>query len=447
MKELTVLLAIEDNKYAEKIEKVLSQKEGIHFERFKNGKDCVDSFYKQPDIIFFSITMSDMSGSVILKKIKRYNPDIAKVFITSNNHADQVSQLLGLEANDYLNKDTDDEDRIHQVVDSSIVLVNNQNEITRLRAEIGKKYKYKKIIRGKSNWLQELYHLLDKAAKTSIPVSISGESGSGRKLVAKTIHYHSSYTNNPFIEVNISAMPENLVESEFFGYERKNITGEKEIRKGKLEEAQRGTLFIKDIDKMNSAMQAKFSDVLRDKEFSRIGSDSKVKFNSRIIVSTDENLLELVNRGQFREDLYYRLLGLPIPIAPLRDRDNDIIHLSRFFLNEFCKENEMDKMNISPKAQEKLLNYPYPGNVRELKAVVELAAVMTDTDTIEEDHINFYSTNTMTNLLLKENTLQEYTRQIIKNFMQKYENNIMLVAKKLDIGKSTIYRMKKNNEI
>ncbi|MDT8308151.1 MAG: sigma-54 dependent transcriptional regulator [Bacteroidales bacterium] len=446
MKETLVFIASEDSNYNKRLSDIISG-EGINIVSFTKGEELIDALYKKPSIIFFSNTMSEMSGSVLIKKIKRFNPAIAKIIIAPTSRDHEVLQLVALGAVDFIYKETDSDERIKLIFDNTLQKMEYESELVRLRHELGKKYKYNKVLRGKSEWIKELYALLDKAAKTSIPVSLTGEAGTGKKLIAKTIHFHSAYANNPFVEVDISVVPEKLIENEFFGSERKSIMYERDIVRGKLEEAQRGTLYIKDIHKMTPQMQSKFSDVLRNKEFYRINGETALKFNSRIIIASEEELLEAVKKGTFREGLYYRLLGLPIRVAPLRERNNDVMHLSRFFLNEFCKENGIEKLEISPSGQEKLFNYPYPGNIRELKAVIELAAVMSDGKVIEADHINFFSINTMANLLLKENTLNEYSRQIIKSFMDKYDDNIMVVAQKLDIGKSTIYRLKKNNEI
>ena len=167
----------------------------------------------------------------------------------------------------------------------------------------------------------------------------------------------------------------------------------------------------------------------------------------RVIVATHKNLPEEVKKGTFREDLYYRLLGLPIELPPLRERGNDIFLLARFFLDEFCTHNQMPKVNLSASALDKLKNYPYPGNVRELKAIVELAAVMTNTDMIEAEDISFTSEGTINDLLQQEMTLEEYNRLIINYFLKKYDNKVRLVAKKLDIGKTTIYRMMKDDTV
>ncbi|MFO7723662.1 MAG: sigma-54 dependent transcriptional regulator [Bacteroidales bacterium] len=447
MKDLLTFIAIEDKALTTRIQDILKQFEDVNFISYKNGKSCTDDFHKKPHLVIFSIALPDIAGSVLLKKIKKYDPDITMVFITPESKSDQIPQLLNLGAYSYINRDKDSDDRIWDVLNNALNEVQQSSELRRLRFEIGKKYKYTSILRGKSQWMQELYSAIDKAARSSIPVSLFGEPGTGKKLIAKTIHYHSAYANNPFVEVNVGAIPENLIEAELFGSEKVPIHGERDIRQGKFEEAQRGTLYIRSVEKLSPMMQQKLAGVLRDKYFCRLGSDNPLKFNCRVIIATEENLLDYVNKGKFDEDLYYKLLGLPIRVIPLRDRESDVVYMSRYFLNQFCRENEMEKISISSAAQEKLINYPYPGNIRELKAIVELAAVMANGEIIEPEHINFFSTNPMANLLLKENTLYEYTRQIIRNFMQKYDDDIMIVAKKLDVGKSTIYRMRKNGEI
>ena len=215
---------------------------------------------------------------------------------------------------------------------------------------------------------------------------------------------------------------------------------------GKFEEAQNGTIFLDEIGEMESSLQAKLLRVLQEREVTRVGGNQTVKLNVRVLVATHRNLAEEVKEGRFREDLYYRLLGLPVPLPPLRDRGNDILLLTKFMLNEFCRENQMTGRLLSQAAQEKLLKYHYPGNVRELKSIVELAAVMTDGDTIEADDINFNSIAQERNFTSEELTMREYTFLIIRHFLKKHDDNVLLVARKLDIGKSTIYRYLKEME-
>ena len=251
----------------------------------------------------------------------------------------------------------------------------------------------------------------------------------------------------PFITVNVAAIPRDLIESELFGHEKGAFTGAVTRRIGKFEEANKGTLFLDEIGELDINLQAKLLRVLQEKEITRVGGNEVTPTNVRIIVATHKNLLEEVKEKRFREDLYYRLIGLPIELPPLRDRGNDILILAKHFIDQFCKENKLEKKTLSSEAQQKVLQYAYPGNVRELKSVMELAVVMADEEVIEAHHITLSSPATMTNLLSQEFTLKQYTNQIIQYYLDKYDSDVLLVAKKLGIGKSTIYRMLQNSEL
>jgi DNA-binding NtrC family response regulator len=294
--------------------------------------------------------------------------------------------------------------------------------------------------------MKRLFQMLEKAVQTNITVSISGETGTGKELVAKAIHFNSPRTKKPFVAVNIAAIPESLLESELFGHEKGAFTGANTRRIGKFEEANKGTIFLDEIGEMDINLQAKLLRVLQERELVRIGGSETVKLDVRVISATHRDLAEEVKKGNFREDLYYRLMGLPIHLPPLRERENDILIISKYLIEQFCKENGMGKIALAPDAQQKLLTYSFPGNIRELKAVVELAAVMCDNNQITADDLQFNNLNREIDLLTQEMTLKEYTLKIVKTYLEKYNDDIMLVASKLDIGKSTIYRYLKEME-
>jgi len=251
----------------------------------------------------------------------------------------------------------------------------------------------------------------------------------------------------PFVAVNVAAIPRELIESELFGHEKGAFTGAITRRIGKFEEADKGTLFLDEIGELDINLQAKLLRVLQEKEITRVGGNQVIPINARIIVATHKNLLEEVKNKNFREDLYYRLIGLPIELPPLRDRGSDILILAKHYTDHFCKENKLAKKIFSAEAQQKLLQYAYPGNVRELKSMMELAVVMADEETIESTHITFNSSGSISNLLSSETSLKDYNNMIIQHYLNKYDSDVLLVAKKLDIGKSTIYRMLKNEEL
>jgi Response regulator containing CheY-like receiver, AAA-type ATPase, and DNA-binding domains len=275
---------------------------------------------------------------------------------------------------------------------------------------------------------------------------ITGETGTGKEEIAKAIHHHSRYNKGKFVAVNMGAIPADLAESELFGHEKGAFTGALAARTGKFEEADGGTIFLDEVAEMPPALQVKLLRALQEKEVVRIGGNKTIKFNCRIITATHCDLAEEVKKGRFREDLYYRLLGLQIKLPPLRERGNDVLLLARHFIKSFCAENQLPVKNISQDAQKKLLSYPFPGNIRELKSVIELATVMSG-DEITAGDITVGDSNLFSNLLTQELTLDQYNALIIRHFLKKYDNNVVVTAQKLGIGKSTIYRLLKEEKI
>ena len=310
------------------------------------------------------------------------------------------------------------------------------------------KYDFENVIIGKSEAMQQVYSLMQKAAETNITVVITGETGTGKEVVAKAIHFNSRRKDKPLVAVNMAAIPRELAESELFGHEKGAFTGAVSARAGKFEEADGGTLLLDEMGEMELSLQAKLLRALQEKEITRIGSNKVIKTDCRIIASTNKNLLGEVKSGRFREDLYYRLLGLQIHLPPLRERGNDVLLLAKYFIEQFCKENQMLSKSLSPDAQKKLLAHPFPGNVRELKSVAELAAAMASGQAIEEDDIMIQGGNNLLGDLLREQlSLDEYEFRIVMHFLKKHQFDILAVADKLSIGKSTIYKMLKDRNL
>jgi len=447
MNSFKIFIVEDDPLYGEMLKYHLSLNPDNEVVKFETGQECLKNLYQAPSLISLDYSLPDMSGFEVIKKVKEYNQDIPIVIVSGQEDVATAVKLLKEGAYDYFVKDEDTKERLWNTLKNIKERLELKEEINVLKEEIGKKYEFKKIIRGNSPAIKQIFKLIEKATTTNITVSLYGETGTGKELVAKAIHYNSIRVKHSFVPINVTAIPSELIESEFFGHEKGAFTGANSRKIGKFEMANKGTIFLDEIGEMDLNMQAKLLRVIQEKELVRVGGNKPIKFDARVIVATNRNLSKEVQKGNFREDLYYRLLGLPIEIPPLRYRGNDILLLAKFFVDDFCKENKLDKLEISAKAQEKLLKYPFPGNVRELKAVMELACVLTNTAHIEEDHITFNSTNAKSDFLLEEDTLTGYVQKIIKYYLQKYNNNVMVVAKKLDIGKSTIYRMIKNNEI
>ena len=349
-------------------------------------------------------------------------------------------------AYDYITKDQDTKDRLLNSINNARNKHSLIREIDHLKKEISEKYEFEKSIVGNSAALKKVFGLLEKAVKSTISVSITGETGTGKELVAKAIHYNSKRKNQSFVAVNIAAIPNELIESELFGHEKGAFTGAIGKRIGKFEEAEGGTIFLDEIGEMDLNLQAKLLRVLQEREITRIGSNQVIKLDVRVITATHRDLSEEVKAGRFREDLYYRLLGLPVHLPPLRERGNDIILIAKHFLDMFSKENQVPKFRIHENAQKKLMEYPFPGNIRELKSIVDLAAVMADGNEIKENDITFNNVMRTESFLHTEMTMQTYMYRIIRHFLNRYDGNVLEVAKRLDIGKSSLYRYLKEME-
>lgn len=425
----------------------LSLNPDYEVEIFANGKQCLNNLYKNPAVITLDYNMPGLSGLEVLNKIREFNPELPVVIVSGQKDISTAVELLKQGAYDYVLKDDDTKERLWNIIRNIKEHHQLKQKVSALEQEITKKYSFGNMIKGNSLAIERVFQLIEKAARTNINVSITGETGTGKELVAKSIHFHSARAKQAFVAVNVSAIPRELIEAEMFGHEKGAFTGAYNRRIGKFEEASKGTIFLDEIGDMDTNMQSKLLRVLQEEEVTRIGGNSVIKLDVRVIVATHKNLLEEVKSGRFREDLYYRLLGLPIEIPPLRDRSSDIYILARHFVDEFCTKNKMKKLTIAPDAFEKLKKYPYPGNVRELKAIMELAAVMTDGDTITEKDITFSSASVSGDFLQEETTLEEYNRRIIKYFLDKYNNKVRVVADKLGVGKTTIYRMMQENKI
>ncbi len=444
---LKVFILEDDVWYGSMLQHYLSLNPDYEVKRFESTQSFFDRLHELPDVVTLDYSLPDMDGGQVLKKIKNQCPDVQVIMISGQEDIATAIDLLKHGAFDYIVKNEDTKDRLWNSILHLKEIRGLRKEVEELKEEVGKKYDYSKFIIGNSEPIQKIFTLIEKASKTNITVSVTGETGTGKEVVAKAIHYNSDRHKKPFVAVNVAAIPKELIESELFGHEKGAFTGAVTRRIGKFEEANNGTLFLDEIGELDINLQAKLLRVLQEKEIVRVGGNEVVPVNARIIVATHRNLLDEVHAKNFREDLYYRLIGLPINLPPLRERGNDILVLAKHFIDMFCKENGMDKKSLSPEAQQKLKSYSFPGNVRELKSVIELAVVMADGDMIMADNFNISLQASLGDLLNKERTLKEYEIQILQHFLDKYDRDVLLVAKKLDVGKSTIYRMIQAGEL
>ncbi len=445
--KLFTIHIIEDNEWYNKLLlHSLSLNPDYIIKSFFSATDFFNNRGEAADVITLDYRLPDMDGIEVLQKIKNLNPDSEVIVISEQDNISTAVELLKRGAYDYIVKEKDIRDRLLSTVNNIRKNSHLKKRISVLEKEVQKKYDFQSSIVGSSPVILNIFQLIEKAISVNITVTITGETGTGKEVVAKAIHYNSSRKNKPFVAVNMSAIPAELVESELFGHEKGSFTGAMARRIGKFEEANGGTLFLDEIGEMNIAFQAKLLRVLQEKEVVRVGSNTPVKIDCRIIVATHRNLQTEIKNGNFREDLYYRLFGLLIELPPLRERGKDILILSKYFMEKFCQENNLKVKSFSEDAQKKLLVYSFPGNVRELKSVIELAVVMGSSDEIQANEISLSATDMLNEILNEELTMKEYELRILKSYLKKYNDNIKIVAEKLNIGQSTIYRLLKNNE-
>ncbi|MEQ8905019.1 sigma-54 dependent transcriptional regulator [Ekhidna sp.] len=441
------IFVVEDDEWYRKLlVHTLSLNPDHHVKAFEDGASMLAALKDKPQLVTLDFRLPDYSGSELFDKIKAIDPSIEVIIISEQQDIETAINLLKKGAYDYLTKTDDIRDRLIHVLNKLGKNKKLEARVESLQEEVEKKYEFQSNIIGQSPDIKRVFRLIEKAISTNITVMITGETGTGKEVVAKSIHYNGRQKTKPFVPVNMSAIPKDLVESELFGHEKGSFTGATGKHIGKFEQAHGGTLFLDEIGEMDIALQAKLLRALQEKEIIRVGGSATIKVDCRVIVATHRNLQQEVKNGNFREDLYYRLFGLPIELPPLRERDKDIIILAKHFAGLFANENDQELKTFSKEAMQKLMNYSFPGNIRELKSIVELAMVMADGEEIMPDDITFAQKDVLADILSEEMSMKEYQMRIIHSYLKKYNEDIKLVSEKLDIGQSTIYRLLKEEK-
>ncbi|KOY87025.1 regulator [bacterium 336/3] len=442
-----VFIVEDDPWYGQLLQHHLSLNPDYEISLFVTAKDLLNNLYKLPDLVCMDFGLPDMTGEKLLKEIQNRNKNIPVIIISGQEDIVVAVNLLKTGAKDYIIKDEHTKDLLWKSVINIRENISLKKEVEELKEQLEHKYALEDSIIGKSDAIKKTFSLVQKAIQSNINVSLTGETGTGKEVFAKTIHYHSERKKKPFITINMAAIPSNLVESELFGYEKGAFTGALNTKKGKFEEAHGGTLFLDEIGELELSLQSKLLRVIQEREIVKVGSNKPISIDIRLITATHKNLAEEVKKGNFREDLFFRVVGLPIELPPLRERQNDVLILAKYFIDEYGKQNKIKSISLSEDAKTKLKKYTFPGNVRELKAVIDLACVMCNNNEIKAEDITFYQLNNNPTYSLTEKTLKEYENEIISHYLKKYDSNVLLVAEKLDIGKSKIYNLIKNGEI
>ncbi len=340
-----------------------------------SGEMAVEYLEKSEfDLVITDFKMPGLSGMDVLKKALDNWPDCAVIMITAYGTIERAVEAMKIGALDYITKPIG-LDHLEVIINKALDYKALKVENRILKSELSDKYSFENII-GKAAVMRDVFELIRRASPSDSTILINGESGTGKELVAKAIHFNSARSGNPFIKMNCAALPEGLIESELFGHEKGAFTGAIRANRGRFEMANRGTLLLDEISEIPPALQAKLLRVLQEKEFERIGSGQTIKIDVRVIATSNRDLKDEIAKGNFRDDLFYRLNVIPIDLPPLRQRLEDIPLLCEHFLNKYCQKMGLPNKRLSNKVSQMLLSYSWPGNVRELENIIERAVVI-----------------------------------------------------------------------
>ncbi|MCS7082166.1 MAG: sigma-54 dependent transcriptional regulator [Bacteroidetes bacterium] len=455
-----VFLVDDDRHYARLISYRLSQHSELAVEVFHSGEAMLERLEEGPEVILLDIMMPGMSGIEVLRQVKQALPDVPVIMVSAQGALNVAIEAMKLGAYDYLVKGQDDLSKLETTVKNALQAYALQNEVRRLREELPQHYRFEEIV-GESEPMQQVFRLVQKAARSEITVLIHGESGTGKELVARAIHYNSARRNGPFVVVNCAAIPKELVESEFFGHEKGAFTGAYARKIGKFEQAHGGSIFLDEIGEMEPALQVKLLRVLQNREIQRVGGHETIHVDVRIIAATNRNLREAMHKGEFREDLYYRLFSFPIYLPPLRERGQDVLLLARHFLKQALREHPEGPKKFSREALQAIARHTWPGNVRELKNAIERAVLMaegpeiTAADLFLEAHEpKPVSNGEASGVPLRSGSvireivpLEEIKRQAVIHAFESCGRNVDRAAVELGIGRATMYRLLKKYRV
>jgi DNA-binding NtrC family response regulator len=445
------ILIAEDEKNQRDLLEGFLKKEGFSVDPVANGREALQKLQTDfSDIALIDYKMPELDGLQTLREIRRLYPDLPVVMMTAYGTVETAVASMKEGALDYLTKPID-LDELLLILQKVIERTNLIKENKALKAQLQERYTFGNIA-YESPKMEEVMSLVARVAPSQATVLIRGESGTGKELIANAIHYASSRSEKPLVKVSCSAIPETLLESELFGHEKGAFTGAAQKRVGRFEEAEGGTIFLDEIGDLSPGTQVKLLRILQEKEFQRLGSNQTFKTDVRVIAATHQNLEEAMKKGQFREDLYYRLNVISIFLPSLRERKEDIPLLIDYFLKKYSKANQKPISDISKEARTFLLRYPYPGNVRELENLIERAVVLCRGEVITTQDLPFHlreenpersweSTKKAKNL---PESLEEIERDLIIKALHEHQGVQTRAAESLGISERVLrYKIKK----
>ncbi|HPP06212.1 MAG TPA: sigma-54 dependent transcriptional regulator [Syntrophorhabdaceae bacterium] len=450
------ILLVEDDHNQREIIKTILKKEGYYVEDADTGKKALDLLKGNAfDVVLTDLRLPDIDGTNILKEVKNQNSISQVIIITAFGSIPSAVEATKLGAFYYLEKPFE-KDQLLLVIKNAMNQVELLRDNIMLKDQLTSKFQLDNII-GAHKRMEELYKIVKRVAPTNSTVIIYGESGTGKELFAKSIHYNSPRKNKPFFAINCAAIPETLLESELFGYEKGAFTGALTRHIGLFEQANGSTLFLDEIGDLTLGTQAKLLRAIQEKEIRRLGGKETIKLDVRIIAATNKRLDEEIKKGNFREDLYYRLNVIAFSIPPLRERVTDIPLLVEHFLKRL-NDNEKTKKTISNEALKLLMAYSWPGNVRQLESTIERAYVMCDGPTIDVEHIpeevkqsTYKSLPAQLNIPDEGIDFEAIEKELIKKAYMKAEGKVSVAAKLLNMSYDKLWfkikKMKEKGEI
>jgi two-component system, NtrC family, response regulator PilR len=375
------ILVVDDERSMRELLAIVLRREGYEVLLAENGKTAIALLERESvDILISDIKMPDISGVEVLRAAKRIDKDILGIMITAFASTESAVEAMRLGACDYLSKPFD-VDLLRMKVREKIESRQLKQENVLLKRTLGLTHQFANII-GRSESMLDVFKMIETVARTNSTILLTGESGTGKGLVSQAIHFHSLRRDRPVVAVNCGALPEALLESELFGHMRGSFTGADANKKGLIEVAERGTVFLDEIGEMSAVMQVKFLRVLQERKFRRVGGLEEMQADIRVIAATNQDLARLVSEGRFREDLFYRINVIPIHLPPLRERREDIPLLAEHFLAKYSEQMEKEVTGVSHDALELMLKYDWPGNIRELENTIERAVALEATPTV-----------------------------------------------------------------
>ncbi|MCC6857170.1 MAG: sigma-54-dependent Fis family transcriptional regulator [Bryobacterales bacterium] len=397
------------------------------------------------DLVLTDLRLPGMDGLELLSQLRRQNMQAAVILMTAFGTVESAVEAMKSGAVDFLMKPFSLE-HLMAVIHKALEMRALRDENRQLKEELGRRYQYGNMV-GRSPLMQEIFATVERVASSRATVLLAGESGVGKDLIARAIHFHSPRRERPFVKINCTAIPENLMESELFGYEKGAFTGAVQNKPGKFEQADTGTVFLDEIGDVPPSIQVKLRRVLQEREFERLGSNKTRRIDVRVVAATNQDLRAALEQGTFREDLYYRLNVVPINIPPLRARKEDIPFLAEHFVRKLAPDCGSRVESITEAALKKLMEYHWPGNVRELENVIERSLVMCrgtqlDAADIQMDIAPRRRNHTGEHLLPEGLTLDEFERDIIREALRRADGNKSQAARILGLSRNALrYRL------